>query len=320
MKYVLFILFSTLITGVQAKSYLQNTYIVVSDRPSKDVPKGSCRIKGNVYNGGGVLQNALISNLDRSRSGVSNNEGKYSFMLSSMDTAIFFFKEGFSEQVIWSYAFKSGHEVHIDFYAGNDPMILEVDKPIIYLYSEQDISVSVKPDFKGDLTFTYPELNDAWNVEIVDNQIVDINSKKTYPYLFWEGKMNELDYDYVDDVLYGEELQAAEVITYLEKSLSEMGLNQKEKSDFITFWGPRLTAKPFAFIQFLVDDQVDDNLGALEVCPAPDVQKRIYMLFKTFDSPQNIQYVPQQFEKLNREGFTLIEWGGTELNQTALKL
>ena len=37
-------------------------------------------------------------------------------------------------------------------------------KPVIYLYPEQEQEVSVRLDYDGELTCTYPEYNDGWTV------------------------------------------------------------------------------------------------------------------------------------------------------------
>ena len=37
-------------------------------------------------------------------------------------------------------------------------------KPVIYLYPREEQEVTVKLDYKGDLTVTYPEYKDGWNV------------------------------------------------------------------------------------------------------------------------------------------------------------
>ena len=299
---------------------LRDTYIVVSDEKSTDVPEGSCRVHGTIYSGSGVIQNALISNLDRSRSGMSDEKGMYSFLLSNSDTSIFFFKEGFNELVIWSYSFKSGHDVQIDFYANDNVEIQCVSKPVIYLYSEEDMVVSIYPDFKGELSCTYPEMNEQWNISLECDEIIDRNTSKTYPYLFWDGEMTNLDFNQANEKAEGELLHKSQVVDYLEKSLTAIGFNQKEKTDFITFWGPKMAKKEYSFVQLLEDDQVDEKIGGLMISPEPTNLKRVYMLFKTFDKLPDIDSRPQQFSKTKRDGFTVLEWGGTEINQTKIIL
>ena len=39
---------------------------------------------------------------------------------------------------------------------------VKAEKPVIYLYPEQEQEVSVRLDYDGDLTCTYPEYNDGF--------------------------------------------------------------------------------------------------------------------------------------------------------------
>ncbi|MBQ2767321.1 MAG: hypothetical protein IJF49_04495 [Clostridia bacterium] len=50
----------------------------------------------------------------------------------------------------------------------------------------------------------------------------------------------------------------------------------------------------------------------LTVTPAPDTVIRVFMTWKGLDEP--IAIAPQTLTAPPREGFTLVEWGGAELN------
>lgn len=313
MKPIILFCFALMSFGSQAKTYLRDTYIIVSDKKSESLPPGSCRIVGTIHNGPGILSNAMVSNIDRSRSGVSNTKGEYSFLLSASDTSIFFFKEGFNEQVIWSYDFRSGYEVRIDFYSGTNELIQVVDKPVIYLYSVEEVKASISPNFKGDLIFTYPKLNNQWDVTVKNNVLTNFTSSKQYPYLFWEGELKGLNFDKVEGKVYGNLIDKNEVTSYLEESLSQMNFSQKEKSDFITFWAPKMLQNNYIFIQFVEDESVDNILGELEINPQPDNLKRVYMICKGFENKPSLEFEQQTFQSFDRSGFTVIEWGGTKL-------
>ena len=67
-------------------------------------------------------------------------------------------------------------------------------KPVIYLYPEQETTVSVSLDYAGMLTATYPAYEDGWRVTAEpDGTLYDENGNE-YSYLFWEGE-NKTDYD-----------------------------------------------------------------------------------------------------------------------------
>ena len=73
-------------------------------------------------------------------------------------------------------------------------------KPVIYLYPEQETTVSVSLDYAGTLTATYPAYEDGWRVTAEpDGTLYDENGDE-YSYLFWEGE-NNTDYDFSTGLL-----------------------------------------------------------------------------------------------------------------------
>ncbi len=317
MKYILLGLI--LISNISfAGKSLPPAYNVVSDVESSTVPKGMCLIKGIAYNYGTPIFNGKVSTLNGNYHTQTDSSGAFELLISSKDTAIFFFKSQYSEVVIWNYNFKSGHEVVINFNPGANVYQLEVDKPVIYLYSETDLRVNLNLDFKGELTFTYPEYIDGWQAQVGPSGI-SVN-EKTYPYLFWEGTISSLEYDKVDKVRSGSMIQSNEVVTFLESSLEQMGFNETEKTDFITFWGPRIVAHNFSFVQFVIDEDYESQIASLNIEPKPDANRRVYMKFTGYEIDPQIESVPQTFESFQRTGFTLLEWGGTEIGQNKINL
>ena len=52
-------------------------------------------------------------------------------------------------------------------------------KPVIYLYPEEQTEVSVKLDYDGELTVTYPAYEDGWNVTAYpDGTLFDAEGNK----------------------------------------------------------------------------------------------------------------------------------------------
>ncbi|MBK9191013.1 MAG: hypothetical protein IPM77_05555 [Crocinitomicaceae bacterium] len=91
------------------------------------------------------------------------------------------FAKGYDEVIIWNYKFKSQHVVNIDFYAYDNYNMIEVDKPVIYCYSEKEINAEIRIQPEGEMTFTYPEYNDGWFVKVDENGISDHVTGKNYP-------------------------------------------------------------------------------------------------------------------------------------------
>ncbi|MFT4601858.1 MAG: hypothetical protein ACI857_002043, partial [Arenicella sp.] len=110
------------------------------------------------------------------------------------------------------------------------------------------------------------------------------------------------------------------VIKFLEASLNGLGFNQTEKTDFITFWAPKMLKSNFVFVQFIWDEDYDKQIATLDVSPKPDASRRVYMYFKGYDALPEIETTTQSFEGFERKGFTLFEWGGTEIKTQKFKL
>lgn len=179
----------------------------------------------------------------------------------------------------------------------------ECGKPVIYLYPEEDINVSVHVEPQGGFTYTEPEYNGGWNVHTTtDSLITDLATGQTYPYLFWEGRGGL--YEKPDR---GTVVGQSEVEAFLTESLGAMGLNDKEIADFNEFWLPRMREKPYYAISFLGTPAMN-ILAPLHIEPQPDTIFRVLMDFTPLDEVVEMQ--PQRFPSFERIGFTVVEWGG----------
>jgi len=329
-KYFVGFLLLGALNSVHAESIMRNYYTVVSNEFNKDVKVGTCLLSGKVVDmNGNPIQSGTIANLDRSRSCITDAKGNYSMVLSSKDTAIFFYHENYGEIVIWKFEFKSQHQVVINFFSDEiSDLPIMVEKPVIYLYSDTETDVEIVLNHDA-LSFTYPVYNKGWNVQTTSaGGLLDKSTGKEYPYLFWEacltesrrqGKSNSLNYKSENNLVQGFLIKSDSTVSFLEHSLSKLGLNEKEQTDFITYWAPRMIQKEFAFVQFLVDEEYETSIAGLTVNPKPDSQRRIYMLFTPLEKPfVFLEYETQILPSFSRKGLTLIEWGGSELGNPQL--
>ena len=186
--------------------------------------------------------------------------------------------------------------------------MIMTEKPVIYLYPEKtkDVQVEVVP--KGDFSFTYPQYNDGWNVRANPDGSLIIDDEK-YNYLFWEStekytEMNEGD-------TKGFVVEGENATAFLEEKLITAGLNAQERTDFITYWAPRMTQHENVFIQFKFNSDCNDH-ATLNITPNPDEIYRIYILWRPTENLV-IQPKPQSIPVMKREGFTVVEWGGQKL-------
>jgi hypothetical protein len=199
--------------------------------------------------------------------------------------------------------------MYVSVYWQRAGRMVEVEKPVIYLYPATPTIVEVKVLPKGDLTFMYPSYNDGWKIRANPSGELEIGMNK-YNYLFWESSQ-QIE-DFMIDWGTGFIVEQENTIAFLEKKLNEFGLNDSEKADFITFWGPQLIKNPKNFIQFVVNE--DANLFAdLTISPKPKNIYRIYILFCDTNEISKNSISEQILPKMDRSGFVVLEWGGAKL-------
>ena len=190
----------------------------------------------------------------------------------------------------------------------NYPAGVEVKKPIIYLYPTETTKVNVGLSNPERLTTDYPNYQKGWTVTAEpDGTLTDQNGKQYYA-LYYESK-NTKQYG-ADSLNEGFVVSRDEVESFLEDKLSTLGLNYKEREEFITYWAGILEQKPYVFIRFQTAAEIDKNMGLI-ISPQPDTMIRVMMEYKTLD--QKIEAKPQQLSPVTRHGFTVVEWGGTEI-------
>lgn len=187
----------------------------------------------------------------------------------------------------------------------------ETAKPVIYLYPEQETKVNVQLTFNGTLTSTYPTLPpEGWTVTAQPDGTLTDEEGRSYRYLFWEGVA---DVDWKQDS--GFLVKAEDAREFLEQSLTQLGLNELEQNDFITYWLPKLEKNGESFVTFAAEQYTDN--AVLTVTPQPDSVLRVQMLISKVDDSNRaaFQKLPEQeLPRFEREGFVLVEWGGTDLD------
>lgn len=178
-------------------------------------------------------------------------------------------------------------------------------KPVIYLYPEKEIGVNVKLNYNGKLTCTYPKYDSSWNVIATPDSKIFFEGKE-YNYLYWEG---EADTNW--DFSKGFCVKGEDTAEFLEWALKEQGLNRKEANEFIVYWLPRMEHNSYNIVSFQTATYTEN--AELQISPQPNTMIRIFMTWTQTDNYTEIQ--PQEFITPERNGFTMVEWGGCETNQ-----
>ena len=179
-------------------------------------------------------------------------------------------------------------------------------KPIIYLYPEDETNVTVKVSHPEKFTCEYPKYNEGWNVYAKPNgKLKDLGSGKNLYCLYYESKAFRAKIQ--ND---GFVVKSADIADFLDEKLEFLGLNYKERNEFIIYWLPKLEQSPYIYIRFLTTDELAMR-QQLSITPTPDTLIRVMMTYKRLNKP--IEVEEQELDPVVRNGFVAVEWGGMEI-------
>ena len=180
-------------------------------------------------------------------------------------------------------------------------------KPIIYLYPEKVTEVTVKMGHPENLICSYPKYVNGWNVTAYpDGKLIYNETGRELYSLYWEGNNKNA---YMTDE--GFCVKGEDVASFLEEKLALLGLSEREAEEFIIFWLPILENNEYNYIRFESMEDMNSYMP-LDFTPAPDTIIRVNMIFKALDKPVELR--EQKIVTPERNGFTVVEWGGTPLD------
>ena len=182
----------------------------------------------------------------------------------------------------------------------------EIKKPVIYLYPKEEMEVEVKLGAPEKIAVDYPDYNGGWKVLAQPDGTLTMNGKKYYS-LYYEADTEQMDLNCAGFVVAKDDVEK-----FLEEKLELLGLNYREREEFITYWAKDLEKSNYVFIRFMPRDEIDAEMP-LTVSPAPDTTIRIIMQFKNLD--EYIELDEQELTPVERTGFTVVEWGGVDLGE-----
>lgn len=183
-----------------------------------------------------------------------------------------------------------------------------VYKPVVYLYPTKTEQVSVQVTYPAGFSYTYPTYNLAsgWQVLATPSgTMTNLADNKQYPYLIWEGNPAPIKWD----MSTGFVVPGDQTNEFLHQELPIIGLSPAETDAFIAYWQPKMVGNKYNLIHFAGKEYTD--YAKLTVSPKPDSELRVLMAFEPLKKPA--QVTPQTFSGFKRAGFTVVEWGGTEL-------
>ncbi len=112
------------------------------------------------------------------------------------------------------------------------------------------------------------------------------------------------------DLSHGFCVRGEDTAAFLEDALARLGLTRREANEFIVFWLPRMEQNPYNIITFQTDRYTET--ARLDIDPAPDTLIRVFMAWQASDTAVGLP--AQSLSAPARRGFTVVEWGGTELS------
>lgn len=243
---------------------------------------------------------------------VTDKKRTFKLALSKGKHKLAFYINANFEEILLEQEFIGKHyyEIGLNFQgsAGSGSQI-KLEKPVIYMYSEKEEPFSLKIKTAADLEFTYPAYDHEWKGKTVADGTIRINNSH-YPYLFWDAALPTENLN--PNWSRADQVEGSNAVIYLENRLTNLGFNEKEKTDFITYWGPRMQQMKVVQILWMQDEQIDP-IASLEIAPAFK-QNRVYILFR--ETTEFIEQTPElksPLKPLDRSGNYLVEWGGIEM-------
>ena len=229
--------------------------------------------------------------------------GKFNYALTYKDGAAFMFNNPKGEQealneacieVIYDPETKSGSTKKT--YCGG------IAKPILYLYPEKTTKVTVEFEHPELLETTYPKFVNKWEVVAQRNGDLRDKDDKYYYALYWdETPVHKVDFS------EGYYVTKEKAIDFLEEKLSYIGLNGKERNEFITYWLPILEKNEQSLVYFELTEE-RESYNKLLISPKPDSLLRVVIHIKKVD--KKVEIKKESLTRFRRRGFAAVEWGG----------
>jgi hypothetical protein len=207
-------------------------------------------------------------------------------------------------------------------------------KPVIYLYPTKDTKVTLKFNAPVSFTTDIPTYGGYWQVlahndgaltnlrpeltncntnysEVGSEYAKEACLTNNYPYLYWSGNITSVDYPKINQ---GWIVSKDNLKNFIDSKLTFMGLNEKERNDFESYWIPEMLWKdtPYYRVSFLTTPQLN-QMFPMMVTPVPDTIFRIFLDWQPLNQKPVSSLQPEVLPQLIRSGFTMVEWGGLKL-------
>jgi hypothetical protein len=172
-------------------------------------------------------------------------------------------------------------------------------KPNIYLYPKEHRILKIKVEPRGYITRSIPNYNGQWQVAVDPQSKID----NQYDFLFYEAMIH-----YPFALNEGWIADRERFPSTMNLVLTEIGLNAKEKEDFLQYWLKELKWEKDYYRVYYLDSNEVSKAIKLDVTPEPDSLLRAFFVFVPDDNPSTLK--EPNITPFVRKGFTVVEWGG----------
>jgi len=189
----------------------------------------------------------------------------------------------------------------------NRPFVWCDEKPVIYLYPEYKIDVSVNLNIPGIVTKSIPDIDKtSWKNLTAYPDGHFIYKDKTYNELFYETSETKSEAP-----KNGIVVDKNDVKSILTNITDKLGLLPSEQSEFLAYWLPKVNSIPSERVLISIfSPSQKDKIDGVTINPKPDVFINFIMYFKGVDNDYRTEPLTLPSEPPARHGFTAVEWGG----------
>ncbi len=184
---------------------------------------------------------------------------------------------------------------------------LGVYKPNIYIYNDKDIDVNVRIEPYAFITESIPlyDQDKGWHAMVRNGSINGRND-----YLFYEARIPDAGLQREEGFIIHGDTRRED----MEKMLARYGFNLVEKDDFLEYWISKLSNQR-DYVFFPQENDILEDIMPLAVAPQPDAIFRIWFLIEEMDGDKAFTVITDT-EKIARQGYTVVEWGGIMAGDT----
>jgi hypothetical protein len=228
---------------------------------------------------------------------------------------------------------------------------LDVKKPNIYLYADEETRVSVVFERPELVTISIPDYGTGWDVLVQNGGLLkdertdgeadwDVSAQSgdvlkdectdygITDYGNYSGADSEkanygkADYGFLfyESIAYASDFQTEEGFflgtenreAQMRMILDLYGFNETEKDDFAAYWNETLDPQQ-SYAMYPQNTACVDRVMPLSVTPKPD---HILRLWFGFEQTKTAPSLPAETEQIERGALTLVEWGGFLLSRS----